>query len=189
MVVNPRIRQQRAVFCTNTTGDGDHLLHLWLNHRDVARIKGQMTLAPADDVVAVERVFAVLQLHLIATIGRERQVVTLAAERKDPPVNPGANLTIVLQPGVEDHSGVTVGSSAGGDVFALPADAAAGGEVGVDVAVRRAVDVQRAAGVAGVELGIRAAAEGFVIPGIAGDGPRQIGADGANSAFIKLLAR
>ena len=74
-----------------------------------------MTLTPADDVVAIERVFAVLQLHLIAAIGRERQVVTLAAERENPPVNPGANLTIVLQPGVEDHSGVTVGSSAGGD--------------------------------------------------------------------------
>ena len=60
MVVNPCVSQQCAVFRTDTTGDGNHLLHFWLNDSDIAWIESQMTFAAADDIVAVELVFAVL---------------------------------------------------------------------------------------------------------------------------------
>lgn len=92
---------------------------------------------------------------------------------KNPPVDFGADLTIVLQASVEYHPSVAIGPPAGSDVFTLPADAAVGGQIGIDVAVRRAIDVQRSAGVTSVELCIRPTAEGFVITGIAGDGFRD----------------
>ncbi|MGK3717367.1 hypothetical protein, partial [Escherichia coli] len=36
------------------------------------------------------------QLHLISSIGREREIVTLAVKRENPPVDFGADLTIAL---------------------------------------------------------------------------------------------
>ena len=40
------VGQQRAVFRADTPGDRHHLLHFRLNHRHVARIKGQLALRP-----------------------------------------------------------------------------------------------------------------------------------------------
>ena len=55
MVVNPCVSQQCAdLSAQNTTGDGNHLLHLWLNDSDIAWIESQMTFATADDIVTVE---------------------------------------------------------------------------------------------------------------------------------------
>ena len=51
-------------------------------------------------------------------------MVTLAVKRENPPVDFGADLTVVLQPGVEYHPSVAISPPAGSDVFTLPADAA-----------------------------------------------------------------
>ena len=163
MVINPRVSQQRAVFRADTPGDRHHLFHFRLNHRHVARIKGQLALTPGHDIVAIERVFTVLQLHFITAVRRQRQVITVAGELHNAAVNLGAELAVILKAGFENHPGVAVGAAAGGDIFPLPAHAAVGGQVGVHIAIHAAVHIQRAGGVAGIKLGIRAAAEGFAV--------------------------
>ena len=130
-----------------------------------------MALAPGHDVVAIERIFAVLQLHFIAVVRRQRQVITVAGELHNTAVHLSAQLAVVFKTGFENHPGITVGAAAGGDIFPLPAHAAVGSQVGIHIAIHAAIHIQRTGGVAGIKLGIRAAAEGFVIAGVAGNRP------------------